>query len=233
MGFGFLSLDVATRATWRLEDTGANASSPEPSRDGQSLVFVGYTADGYDLFSLPIASARWTPVEWATSASPDSSSGARGVETAPLPASAIAKSTLLCGRLPPGSGRRRLSPTRRARGRRRARGSADALGRHAYVAEAGWAAGADGPTGNWPTCTTVGGRRSSPTWPTTPIRGETAKCGRAKPTPACCFRVRRVRWSQSVLGRLSLVGRRLDVHVRAARTARRARRGARCAAAGW
>ena len=34
-GFRIFVTDVATRATWRLEDTGANASSPEPSRDGQ------------------------------------------------------------------------------------------------------------------------------------------------------------------------------------------------------
>ena len=62
-GFRIFVTDIATRATLRLEDTGANASSPEPSRDGRTLVFVGYTADGYDLFSLPLGSTRWTPVD--------------------------------------------------------------------------------------------------------------------------------------------------------------------------
>ena len=62
-GFRIFVTDVETHATSRLEDTGANASSPEPSPDGSTLVYVGYTTDGYDLFSVPLASATWTPVD--------------------------------------------------------------------------------------------------------------------------------------------------------------------------
>ena len=59
-----------TRQTSRLEDAGPNAASPEPSRDGRTLAFVGYTPDGYDLFSLSLESARWTVVASDTSARP-------------------------------------------------------------------------------------------------------------------------------------------------------------------
>ena len=61
-GFRIFVTDIDTRQTSRLEDAGTNAASPEPSRDGGTLVYVGYTPDGYDLFSLPLASARWTVV---------------------------------------------------------------------------------------------------------------------------------------------------------------------------
>ena len=45
-GFRIFVTGVDTRDTSRLEDAGANASSPEPSRDGRTLVFVGYTPAG-------------------------------------------------------------------------------------------------------------------------------------------------------------------------------------------
>jgi hypothetical protein len=60
--FRIYSADVATGALRRLEGTGVSAQSPVVSPDGRDLVYVGYTADGYDLFSLPLASAAWTSV---------------------------------------------------------------------------------------------------------------------------------------------------------------------------
>ena len=45
---------------WRLEGTGPDARFPEVSPDRHTLVFVGYTADGYDLFSVPLTSASWS-----------------------------------------------------------------------------------------------------------------------------------------------------------------------------
>jgi Tol biopolymer transport system component len=199
-GFRIFVTDVATRATWRLEDTGANASSPEPSRDGQSLVFVGYTADGYDLFSLPIASARWTPVEVGDVASPDSSSGARGVETAPLPASAIAKSYSPLRTIAP----RFWTPTIESDEGElvvgAASGSADALGRHAYVAEAGWASGRGRPDwqlayayDRWRPTLFANVADDTDPWRDGEVRTREANAG-------LLFPVRRVRWSQSVLG---------------------------------
>jgi len=61
-GFRIFVTDMDTGATSRLEDSGANATSPEPSRDGRTLVFVGLTPGGHDVFSVPLESARWTPV---------------------------------------------------------------------------------------------------------------------------------------------------------------------------
>ena len=66
--FGIHAVDLGTGAVRSLAGAGFSAQSPVVSPDGQDLVFVGYTADGYDLFSLPLASALWTG-DVATSAS--------------------------------------------------------------------------------------------------------------------------------------------------------------------
>ncbi len=60
--FSIYSVDVGSGAIRRLNGAGASAQAPIVSPDGQSLVFVGYTADGYDLFSIPLPSARWSDV---------------------------------------------------------------------------------------------------------------------------------------------------------------------------
>lgn len=60
--FGIYAADVVTGAMRRLAGTGLSAQSPVVSPDGRELTFVAYTADGYDLFSLPLASASWTDV---------------------------------------------------------------------------------------------------------------------------------------------------------------------------
>jgi Tol biopolymer transport system component len=64
--FGIYAADIATGATRKLGGAGISAQSPVVSPDGRDLVFVGYTADGYDLFSVPLASAVWTDVAGAT-----------------------------------------------------------------------------------------------------------------------------------------------------------------------
>ena len=46
----------------RLEGTGLSAQFPAIAPDGRTLVFVGYTADGYDLFALPLGTATWTSI---------------------------------------------------------------------------------------------------------------------------------------------------------------------------
>jgi WD40-like Beta Propeller Repeat len=57
--FRIYAADVATGATRRLADAGAGAESPAISPDGRTLVYVGSTADGDDLFSIALASATW------------------------------------------------------------------------------------------------------------------------------------------------------------------------------
>jgi hypothetical protein len=68
--FGIYAADVATGATRKLAGAGISAQSPVVSPDGRDLVFVGYTADGYDLFSLPLSSAVWTEVAGAPASAP-------------------------------------------------------------------------------------------------------------------------------------------------------------------
>ena len=103
--------------------------------DGARVVFVGNTADGYDLFTLPLDDARWTPVGGASGRSaPRCDRGRRGHS----PAGRRSGPTLPCPRSRRRSGRRPSSPTATNWSIGAATGSADALGRHAYGIEAGW-----------------------------------------------------------------------------------------------
>jgi hypothetical protein len=61
--FNIYSVNIVNGAVRRLTGAGPSAQSPVVSPDGATVVFVGYTADGYDLFSLPLASATWSEVE--------------------------------------------------------------------------------------------------------------------------------------------------------------------------
>lgn len=54
--------DVGSPRVRRLANTGAGARFPVLSPDGRTLVFVGYTIDGYDLFSLDATLAEWIEV---------------------------------------------------------------------------------------------------------------------------------------------------------------------------
>jgi hypothetical protein len=60
--FRIYSVDTGTGALRRLLGTGVAAQSPAVSPDGRQLIFVGYTADGYDLYSLPFGAPQWTVV---------------------------------------------------------------------------------------------------------------------------------------------------------------------------
>jgi hypothetical protein len=124
----------ATGAVSRLEGTGGSAQSPEVAPDGRRVVFVGYTADGYDLFSLDLAGAEWTPMTTAQGDAPVSFSAEadappdRGRTYSPWP---TLRPTFWTPTLESDAGELVVGA---------ATGSADALGRHAYGAEAGWSA---------------------------------------------------------------------------------------------
>ena len=60
--FEIHSVDLAGGAVRRLANGGHSAQSPDVSSDGATLVYVGYTAAGYDLFSIPLSNAAWEPV---------------------------------------------------------------------------------------------------------------------------------------------------------------------------
>ena len=195
-GFRIFVTDVDTRATSRLEDTGANASSPEPSRDGRTLVFVGYTTAGYDLFSLPLESAQWTAVD---AGAPSPADSAARTATALVPAAAALRYSPLRTIAP-----RFWTPTLESDEDELvagvATGASDALGRHAYAAEVGWAATRARP--DWQVAYAYD--RWRPTLfanvadDTDPFRDGDVRT--IEGNAGVLFPVRRVRWSQSILG---------------------------------
>ena len=67
--FGIYGADIATGAVRRLVGTGPGAQFPALSPDGRRLVFVGYTADGYDLYSIPFDAPQWADM---SGSAPDS-----------------------------------------------------------------------------------------------------------------------------------------------------------------
>jgi hypothetical protein len=190
--------DIATRATSRLEDTGANASSPAPSPDGRTLVFVGYTPAGYDLFSIDLTTARWTPVEPPSAIEP----GARPAGTAPADAPVASP--------PRGYGPLRTiaprfwTPTFESDAGEfvagAATGGADALGRHAYAIEAGWSTARGRPDwqaayayDRWRPTLFANVSDDTDPWRDGAVRTREANAGVLVP-------FRRVRWTQSLLG---------------------------------
>jgi WD40-like Beta Propeller Repeat len=136
--FRIFSVDVSGSDLRRLENTGASAESPALSTHGETLAFVGYTVDGYDLFSMPVKSAEWARVEAdepapsgknsKTAPSAPANADAPGVETPYRPWSTL---------MP-----RFWTPTIESDNEELAVGaatsSADALGRHAYAADFAW-----------------------------------------------------------------------------------------------
>jgi dipeptidyl aminopeptidase/acylaminoacyl peptidase len=131
--FRIYRVEVSTGAVAVLEGTGPSAQSPDVSQDGRTLVFVGYTTEGYDLFSLPLGQARWTPLAMAPAAE-----AARAPE---------ATEEVTDTNVRPYSATRTLAPQfwtpavesdadEVVIGART--GSADALGRHGYGVSVGW-----------------------------------------------------------------------------------------------
>ncbi len=53
--------DLDDGRQWQVTNVVNGAFMPEPSPDGKTLVYVGYTHDGFDLYSLPIDRAQWLP----------------------------------------------------------------------------------------------------------------------------------------------------------------------------
>jgi hypothetical protein len=131
--FRIYSVEIASGVVSRLEGTGS-AQSPDVSPDGRSVVYVGYTVEGYDLFSMSLAEARWATIEQSVSAGTPAAAPAGGEATsADRPFSPWR--TLLP---------RFWTPTLESDADEVVVGAAtaglDALARHAYGIEAGWSA---------------------------------------------------------------------------------------------
>ncbi len=195
-GFRIFVTDLGSGQTSRLEDAGTNAASPEPSRDGRTLVYVGYTPDGYDLFSLPLESARWTPV------ASDTIGPAAIMETPLVPATAAPVGYSPWRTIAPRFWTPTLESDEDEFVAGAATGGTDALGRHVYGIEAGWSTARARP--DWQVAYAYD--RWRPTLfanvadDTDPWRGGEVRTREAN--AGVLFPVRRVRWSQSLLGAL-------------------------------
>ena len=64
------AFELATQTLTQVTNVVTGAYMPEPSPDGRTLVYVGYTSDGFDLFSLELDPARFLPAEKPASERP-------------------------------------------------------------------------------------------------------------------------------------------------------------------
>jgi len=64
-------VDVQSGVVARVEGAGVGAQSPALSPDGSRLVFVGYSADGYDLYALPWSGPTRVDVPGPSRITPD------------------------------------------------------------------------------------------------------------------------------------------------------------------
>ena len=134
--FQIHAVDRATGAEMRLEGTGASAQAPAVAPDGRTLAFVGYTTEGYDLFSLDLERARWIPVapEPARDGRPPSAPLSAEASSPELDTRSYSPRNTLAPRF--------WTPTVESDNGElvvgAASGGADALARHVYGAEVGW-----------------------------------------------------------------------------------------------
>jgi dipeptidyl aminopeptidase/acylaminoacyl peptidase len=194
--FQIYAADIATGAVRRLLGTGASAQFPALSPDGRQLMFVGYTADGYDLYSMPFDAPEWSSVQAGPPARRSDSAAAAGDpgpvphRTGPADARYSPWSTLVPRYWAPVIDTREDDILLGA-----STSGFDALGRHAYFATGAWALSRNRPDWQaaytysrwWPTLfaaasDTVGG------WRAGDVRSRELTAGALLP-------VRRVRWS--------------------------------------
>lgn len=57
------AFELATGALFQVTNVVMGAYMPEPSPDGRTLVYAGYTSRGFDLYALPVERAAWTPAK--------------------------------------------------------------------------------------------------------------------------------------------------------------------------
>jgi len=135
--FTLFAVDVKSGGVRRVTGAGIGAHAPALSPDTRQLVFVGYSADGYDLYSMPFDPANWQPA-----VTQSNRSTSRGIPAAPAPATGTFTDS---GVYRPWStlGPRFWVPVIEASGDDVRIGAStagtDALGRHTYWGTAAWA----------------------------------------------------------------------------------------------
>jgi Tol biopolymer transport system component len=198
--FRIYAVDIPSGAVRRLNGTGASAQFPAVSPDGKTVVFVGYTTDGYDLFSVAMGPASWSN-EGSEPTRADSSSS---VSSPPTEANAREGSVY---RPWPTLLPQYWMPVVESDAGEVLAGAetfaSDALGRHAYAATVAWASSRGRP--DWSVAYAYD--RWRPTFfatisdDTDPWRG--GEIQTREVNAGAIFNVARIRWSQSMLAAIN------------------------------
>jgi hypothetical protein len=140
--FNVFAVDAASGAVRRVTDSASGARMPELSRDGRSLVYVGYTPDGSDLFRVPVDRASWQIVDprtFRTDAGATSSGPPMAQRAAPYSPWRTLRPTYWTPVVATDAGEAVVGA---------GTAMADVLGRHAYAADAAWSASRARPDWN-------------------------------------------------------------------------------------
>ncbi len=207
--FDIYLADVATGAVSRVTETAGGAEFPELSPDGASLVYVGYTPDGYDLFSVPFDRAAVAAVAdfngGARLGIPDSGLATRDSGPATQDLGPATKASELSAYNPwPSLLPSYWSPVVESDADEWLVGAAtamsDALGRHAYGVEAAWTSNRVRPDWN----VAYAYDRWAPTLfasysdDTDPLRGGAVRSREL--TTGALLPFRRIRWVETLFG---------------------------------
>ncbi len=61
--YNLFAWEVATGRLFQVTNVRTGAFDPEPSPDGKTLIYVGYTKKGFDLFAMPFSPEAFVPAE--------------------------------------------------------------------------------------------------------------------------------------------------------------------------
>lgn len=129
-----VNTDDLARSARQVTLTRAGATFPDVSSDGRTLVYVGYTNEGYDLFTMPLDPSTWPSLDPPPTFAPPRDTVTRGTGTV-APASRPYRpfATLVPRAWLPVLGGDEFQTRVGAQ-----TDGVDALGRHAYYAAAAW-----------------------------------------------------------------------------------------------
>jgi hypothetical protein len=196
-GFRVYRVDLDTLALATIDGTGRDAREPEPSPDGRTILFVGSTAEGYDIFTTNATDAAWIAVDDGVLHASDASrpSARRDGAGTTDPAVRYSPKATIAPRF--------WTPIVESDNDELVAGAAtastDALGRHVYAAQAGWATSRARPDWRssylydrwWPSLF-VNVQDDTDPWRGQDLRTREVNAGAILP-------FRRIRWSHALL----------------------------------
>jgi hypothetical protein len=131
--------DAPARTVWRVTRLSGGATEPDISADGRTIVYVGYTPGGFDLFTIPFDRSAWDSV---TEQDPQEGESARSSESSafdgPMPPAAAASAYQPLKTLLPYYWLPRIETDANATRCGFSTGGADVLVRHSYSVSAAW-----------------------------------------------------------------------------------------------